>query len=69
MRYLLIQSDGSAEVQGTFDEVDDAEAVSDGDLQLFKIENEKVWQASAELVENPDDPEQEDVVAITWHPL
>lgn len=65
MRYLYIQSDGSAELFNQFDEESDGQAVVDGDLQVFKINKEEVSQAKGEMVAGEDE-DADDVPQITW---
>ena len=68
MKYLHIQNDGSAELNNSFEDETDGMAVIDGDLQVFKIDGEKVFQAKGELVAGEDE-DADEVASITWELL
>lgn len=59
MKYLYIESDGSATTSSVEPVGDELEAIFDGDLAVYKFEGENFYEASVQKME-------EDNLELSW---
>ena len=62
MKYLMIESDGTARQETSISD-DDKAACADGDLNIFRLELDRFESASVEIVGEEEEPQ----FITTWY--